>query len=53
MNKQEIHILKIAVKDIENWKGDAYQHGDDIDNAVSSIKVLISESEHNISEKKI
>lgn len=34
-----------AVKDIENWKGDAYQSGDDIDQALDDIKSVIADME--------
>ena len=42
MNKEDIEIIKQAIKDIERWKGLGYLEGDDIDNAVELIKEIIN-----------
>jgi acetolactate synthase small subunit len=38
-----IKILETAINDIENWKGQAYQEGDDVGLALESIKEVIDD----------
>ena len=48
MNKRETQILTKAIKDIENWSGSAYQQGDEVDVALSHIKMMVSVSKHGV-----
>jgi chromosome segregation ATPase len=44
-----IKILETAINDIENWKGQAYQEGDDVGLALEEIKDVVE----NLKVKRI
>ena len=41
MNKIDIRIIERAIADIENWKGMAYEEGDEVGNAIEVIKEVL------------
>ena len=47
MDKGDIEIIKQAIKDIERWKGMAYQEGDEVGSAVELIKKIINKQKQN------
>lgn len=40
-----IERIKQEIKNIENWKGDAYQEGDEVSNALENIKDILEQIE--------
>ena len=50
MNEEEIIIIEQAIADIERWKGQAYQDGDEVGNAIEAIKEVVKKQ---INIKKI
>jgi len=42
ITREQMLELKKSLQRIENWKGDAYQQDDEVDNAMQDIKTLLS-----------
>lgn len=41
--KDRVKIIREAIKDIEIWKGDAYQQDDEVDRALNTIKLALAD----------